>query len=90
MQTLILLRYVGCDLLLFMYVYVDHQIALSVLARLSVDSQVQAQLGERMIVSVMPVVCAVFALNQPRLHVPLLEILCNCCQSGAYPPSLVF
>jgi hypothetical protein len=55
--------------------------ALSTLANLAADPQVQTQLGERVMVSVVPALSAVHALQQPQQRLPMLQLLARCCAS---------
>jgi hypothetical protein len=45
----------------------------------------QTQLGERVMVSVVPVLSALHALKQPRITLPMLELISHCCNSGMSP-----
>ena len=62
--------------------------ALLILGNCAADPQVQTQLGERMMMSVVPILSAVFARKQANLTLAMLQLIERCCNSGTHPPPM--
>lgn len=62
--------------------------ALLILGNCAADPQVQTQLGERMMMSVVPILSAVFARKQANLTLAMLQLIERCCKSGTHAPPI--